>query len=34
LGFIKDKDILAVAKLQDVEGEDHLNEGWDAVAID
>lgn len=34
LGFIKDNDILDVAKLQDVEGEDRLDEGWDEIAID
>ena len=32
LGYVKDKDVLAVAALPDVEGnEEELPDGWDAI---
>jgi hypothetical protein len=34
MGLIKDNDVLAVAKLEDVEGKDNLDEGWDAIVME
>jgi hypothetical protein len=34
MGLIKNTDVLGVAKLEDVEGEDCLDEGWDAIIMD
>jgi hypothetical protein len=32
LGYVKDKDVLAVTVLPEVEGdEDELRDGWDAI---
>lgn len=34
LGYVKDKDVLAVGRLPDVEDEEEeLEEGWDAIHV-
>jgi hypothetical protein len=34
MGLVKDMGVLAVAKMKEVEGEDKLHEGWDAIVMD
>jgi hypothetical protein len=33
LGLVKDEDIMSVACLPDVEGDEEMEDGWDSIII-